>query len=125
MNVIHNNLTPVLVDVDPIYYGLDPAGVEAAIFASRGMTGAKNVLEGKFGFYPLYEAGEYRREVLADRLGSWFESEAASLKPYPSCRFCHGTIDAILDMIESDGLSVHDVESVVVKMPKEAGEMTR
>jgi CDP-6-deoxy-D-xylo-4-hexulose-3-dehydrase len=29
--VIHNNLTPVLVDVDPIYYGLDPAGVEAAI----------------------------------------------------------------------------------------------
>ncbi len=29
--VIHNNLTPVVVDVDPVHYDLDPAGVEAAI----------------------------------------------------------------------------------------------
>ncbi len=29
--VIHNNLTPVLVDVDPLYYELDPSLVEAAI----------------------------------------------------------------------------------------------
>ena len=29
--VLHNNLTPVLVDVEPIYYGLDPERVEAAI----------------------------------------------------------------------------------------------
>jgi perosamine synthetase len=29
--VIHNNLTPVLVDVDPIHYDLDPSLVEAAI----------------------------------------------------------------------------------------------
>ena len=62
------------------------AGVEAAIFASRGITGAKNVLEGKFGLYPLYEAGEYNKTPLHDRLGIWFEGEAASLKPYPSCR---------------------------------------
>ena len=29
--VIHNNLTPVLVDVDPLYYELDPSLVEAVI----------------------------------------------------------------------------------------------
>ena len=96
------------------------AGVEAAIFASRGITGAKNVLEGKFGLYPLYEAGEYNKTPLHDRLGIWFEGEAASLKPYPSCRFCHGTIDAILDMMQMDGVKADDVQSAVVKMPAEA-----
>lgn len=96
------------------------AGVEAVIFASRGITGAKNVLEGKFGLYPLYEAGEYNKVPLGDRLGTWFEGQAASLKPYPSCRFCHGAVDAILDMVANDGVKAADVESAVVKMPAEA-----
>lgn len=96
------------------------AGVEAAIFASRGITGAKNVLEGKFGLYPLYEAGEYNKTPLSDRLGTWFEGEASSLKPYPSCRFCHGMVDAVLDMMATDGVKADDVQSAVVKMPVEA-----
>jgi 2-methylcitrate dehydratase PrpD len=96
------------------------AGAEAVIFAKRGITGAKNVLEGKFGLYPLYEAGEYNSLPLRDRLGTWFEGEAASLKPYPSCRFCHGAVDAILDMVANDGVKAADVESAVVKMPAEA-----
>ena len=96
------------------------AGVEAAVFAERGITGAKNVLEGKFGLYPLYEAGEYNKKPLSDRLGTWFEGEASSLKPYPSCRFCHGAIDAILDMMESEKITADDIESGEVKMPAEA-----
>lgn len=98
------------------------AGMEAAVLASRGITGAKHVLQGCYGFYPLYEAGEYNPDIIIDRLGSWYEVEAASLKPYPSCRFCHGTIDAILDMCEVDGLRVEDVDSIVVKMPHEADD---
>jgi 2-methylcitrate dehydratase PrpD len=96
------------------------AGVEAAIFAERGITGAKNVLEGKFGLYPLYEAGEYNKKPLSDRLGTRFEGEASSLKPYPCCRFCHGAIDATLDIIEREKITVDDVEGGEVKMPAEA-----
>jgi 2-methylcitrate dehydratase PrpD len=95
-------------------------GMEAAIFASHNITGAKNVLEGKFGLFPLYEAGEYRKEPLSERLGTWFEGEVASLKPYPCCRFCHGAIDAILDFVEKDKVVADDVASVEVKMPAEA-----
>ena len=29
--VLHNRMVPVLVDVDPLYYGLDPALMEKAI----------------------------------------------------------------------------------------------
>lgn len=96
------------------------AAVEAVMLARIGITGAKNVLEGKFGFFPLYEWGEYNKEPLRDRLGTWFEGEAASMKPYPSCRFCHGTVDAILEIRKEASLKPEDVDSIEVKMPGEA-----
>jgi 2-methylcitrate dehydratase PrpD len=96
------------------------AAVEAAVLASRGITGAKDVLEGKFGFFPLYEAGDYRPEHLREKLGVWFEGEAASMKPYPSCRFCHGAIDAILEMRREHDLKPFDVVSMKVELPHEA-----
>lgn len=94
--------------------------VEAAILAHRGVTGAKEVLEGKFGFFPLYEAGAYERSALHDRLGERFEVEGTSMKPYPSCRFCHPVVDAVLGMPEEVHIAPEDVESVTVEMPPEA-----
>ena len=94
--------------------------VEAAILARCGVTGAKEVLEGKFGFFPLYEAGEYERSALQDGLGERFEVEGTSMKPYPSCRFCHPVVDAVLDMSEEAYVAPEDVESVTVEMPPEA-----
>ena len=96
------------------------AATDAALFAAAGITGAKNVLEGKFGFFPLYEAGEYHREPLVSGLGAAFEGLNASMKPYPSCRFCHAAVDMILDICKESGLKRDDVESIVVRMPAEA-----
>ena len=96
------------------------SGVEAMVLATRGITGASNVLEGKFGFYPLYEAGEYDRDALVEGLGSTFETEQASMKPYPSCRFCHGAVDAVLKVTAAQGLGPDDVTGITVRMPPEA-----
>jgi 2-methylcitrate dehydratase PrpD len=98
------------------------SGVEAMVFARRGITGAKEVFEGKFGFYPLYEAGEYDRDALVGGLGSKFETEQASMKPYPSCRFCHGAVDAVLEVAESRDLQPDDIDAITVTMPAEAYE---
>src|SRR5439155_20965312 len=70
--------------------------------------------------HSLSEDSKYNNTPLTDRLSIWFEREGPSLKPYPSCRFCHGAIDAILDMMATDGVKAVDVESAVVKMPAEA-----
>lgn len=96
------------------------AAVEAAMLARLGVTGAKQVLEGKFGFYPLYESGDYKKKPLADGLGRRFEVEGASMKPYPSCRFCHPAVDAVLEMRDTPGIGTDDVEKITVEMPKEA-----
>ncbi len=93
------------------------AAVESVLLARAGITGPKDILEGTFGFYRLYEAGEYNAAVLTDGLGTRFLSDRASMKPYPCCRFCHAAIDAALAM--ADEISPDDVETVQVAIPAE------
>lgn len=95
------------------------SAVEAVFLARRGVSGAKDILEGKFGFYPLYEANQYDRSALVDGLGQRFEVEGTSMKPYPSCRSCHGGIDAALDLIRHTGLTADNLKSIKIVMPPE------
>lgn len=98
------------------------AAVESVLLAQAGITGAKDVLEGKFGFYRLYEAGEYNATVLTADLGSRFLGDRASMKPYPCCRFCHAAIDAALliaNQADWADSSVDDINEVEVDIPTE------
>jgi 2-methylcitrate dehydratase PrpD len=58
-------------------------GVYAAVFARRGITAAREVLEGKFGYYPVYHRGEYDVRNLLDGLGKRFEGVNVTLKNTP------------------------------------------
>jgi 2-methylcitrate dehydratase PrpD len=99
------------------------AAVEAVLLSAVGITGAKNILEGTFGFFKLYEAGEYNVSALMDGLGVRFLGDLASMKPYPCCRFCHAAIDAALQIAEAADFSVgsasRQIDSVVVEIPTE------
>jgi 2-methylcitrate dehydratase PrpD len=99
------------------------AAVEAVTLASAGITGAKGVLEGKFGFYPLYEAGEYDREALLRRPGEHFELERASIKPFPCCRFCHAAAEAALVLAIEHDLAAAQVERVVISVPPDVKDL--
>ena len=70
-------------------------GVTAALMASKGITGAHNILEGKFGFFNQYHGGDYSREILLADLGQRFEGAYIGDKPYPNCGFTHAFIDAV------------------------------
>ncbi|MBJ3777109.1 MmgE/PrpD family protein [Acuticoccus mangrovi] len=96
------------------------AAVEAAVYAGAGLTGAKDVLEGRFGLFPLYELGDYAPEYLRDDLGVRFEGMSASMKPYPSCRFCHAAVDAVIALKEAVGFGPDDVAEMELRMPHEA-----
>ncbi len=74
------------------------AGITSALMAERGITGAKNILEGKYGLFNQYHAGDYSREILTGGLGKWFEGANIGDKPYPCCGFGHAFIDAILNL---------------------------
>jgi 2-methylcitrate dehydratase PrpD len=92
------------------------AGVYAGVFAREGITAAKEVLEGKFGYYPVYQRGQYDRRHLLEGLGEKFEGVHVTLKKYPCCMHTHAAIDAVLDILAERDLNPDDVDGVMVKV---------
>ena len=72
------------------------AGVFSALLAQTGFTGARNIFNGRFGFFELYQPNGYDASVLLRDLGTAFRGEALSYKPYPCGRPLHAAIDAAL-----------------------------
>jgi 2-methylcitrate dehydratase PrpD len=72
------------------------AGVFSAVLAQIGFTGARNIFDGRFGFFELYQPNGSDTSVLLRDLGTAFRGEALSYKPYPCGRPLHAAIDAAL-----------------------------
>jgi 2-methylcitrate dehydratase PrpD len=90
------------------------AGVLSVILADRGITGAHEVLEGKYGFYPLYMGGEFIPEEMIGDLGKRFEGANVSLKPYPCCKMTHGSIYGISELSRTHDIKPADVERISI-----------
>ena len=90
-------------------------GIASALMAKRGITGAKNSLEGKAGLYKVYHMGAYSRERLLDELGKRFEGVNTSIKPYPCCRGVHDFIDAGLALAEKHDIRLENVKSILLE----------
>lgn len=93
------------------------AGIFSTLLAERGVTGPKEVLEGKYGFFNLYQQGNYSRERLLKDLGSHFEGINLSMKPYPCCRATHASIDTILQCLEETPFTAEELEGITVHVP--------
>ncbi|HEV2334360.1 MAG TPA: MmgE/PrpD family protein [Stellaceae bacterium] len=72
------------------------AGVFSAVLAQTGFTGARNIFNGRFGFFELYQPNGYDAAALLRDLGTAYRGEALSYKPYPCGRPLHAAIDAAL-----------------------------
>jgi 2-methylcitrate dehydratase PrpD len=72
------------------------AGVFSAVLAQTGFTGARDIFNGRFGFFELYQPNGYDTSVLLRDLGTVFQGEGLSYKPYPCGRPLHAAIDAAL-----------------------------
>ena len=86
------------------------AGVQSALLAQRGITAPPDVIEGKFGFYALYQQGDAAK--LTHELGKRFDNDQASIKLYPSCGCNHTAIDATLQLVMQYDLKPDDVLSI-------------
>jgi len=88
------------------------AGVLAAELAQHDFTGPADILEGSQGMFKAMCPDANPSQVLADSEQQW-QLHSTSIKPWPSCRHTHPTIDAALEIHNLLGNSV--VESVTVK----------
>jgi 2-methylcitrate dehydratase PrpD len=91
-------------------------GITAALLAEKGVTGAKNCLEGEWGLYKLYHRGNYDAKVLTKDLGKYFEGINVAIKPYPCCRGVHPAIDATLSLVNEHRIKAEDIRKVVLSV---------
>lgn len=89
-------------------------GVMAGLLSQKGLTGAQNSLEGRFGLFNLYQRGEYNRDALLVGLGQEFEIANLSFKPYSCCRQIHAHVDAALQLKRDFNLEPADIEKVSI-----------
>ena len=73
------------------------SGMLAAELAVQGFTGPAEILEGSKGFFAAACPDAEPARVLADPASRW-QLELTSIKPWPSCRHTHPTIEAALKL---------------------------
>jgi 2-methylcitrate dehydratase PrpD len=89
-------------------------GITAALMARKGITGAKNCLEGECGLFPLYHQGKYDPKVLTEDLGKVFKGINVQAKPYPCCKGTHDFVDATLSLVNKQNLKPEDIQEITI-----------
>jgi aconitate decarboxylase len=90
--------------------------VVACDLATAGITGPQNVLEGRFGYYPLFEGACDLAPVL-DGLGKIWRITEVAHKPFPCGRATHGVIDGVLQLKRQHGFAAGEVAKVDCLVP--------
>jgi 2-methylcitrate dehydratase PrpD len=90
------------------------AGIFSAELASKGFTGVRDPLLSKHGYYNLY-CQEYDPEMITQHLGKKFYSDSI-IKPYPSCRITHASIDCSLELVHKYNIEADNIEEIIVSV---------
>ncbi len=89
--------------------------VASACLAADGLTGPREALEGKAGFFALHMRGEVKPELLVDGLGSRWRIDEYSLKPWPACRCSHSAIGLGVQL-HGEGIAADSVASAEIRL---------
>ncbi|MBI3456045.1 MAG: MmgE/PrpD family protein [Candidatus Rokubacteria bacterium] len=76
--------------------GFNARGALTAVdLAARGLTGPLEVLEGRYGYFKLFESGAYDLAPVLATLGRVWQVTRLAHKPFPSGRASHGVVDGL------------------------------
>jgi 2-methylcitrate dehydratase PrpD len=92
------------------------AAVIALAFAQQGIVGSRHVLEGEYGYFRLFE-GAYDLTEALTTLGTSWEVERLSHKPFPSGRLTHGAVEAAMALRQQYHIQSQDIVDIVVEAP--------
>lgn len=88
-------------------------GTVAALLAERGLTGPRDILEGRYGFLRGYsDAADPAR--LSEGLGVGFALMETGIKPYACCRYCQSPIDGVLALRTEHHIAPEAVEKITI-----------
>ena len=93
------------------------SGLIAASLAQEGFRGALDAIEGRAGFLVAYSPSPEPGEAVRG-LGSEWETLDIAVKPYPSCRYGHAAMDALIALRRDHSLDAGRVDSVRIGLPQ-------
>ena len=93
------------------------SGLIAASLAREGFRGAADAIEGRAGFLASYAPSPEPEEAVRN-LGSEWETLDIAVKPYPSCRYGHAAMDALIALRADHRLDADAVDSVQIGLPQ-------
>jgi len=97
------------------------SGITAATLGKNGTTGPLDVIEGRFGLFASHlQDKKFALDygMLVDNLGTHWESENASFKPFPVAHVIHPYIDALLRLTKTHNIQPEDVARIVCPVPE-------
>jgi 2-methylcitrate dehydratase PrpD len=97
------------------------SGIQAAMLARHGTTGPAEILEGRFGLFASHVQDKSitpNWRILLAGLGTHWESELASFKPYPLAHVIHPYVDAILRLRTRHGIQAEQVARIDCPVPE-------
>jgi 2-methylcitrate dehydratase PrpD len=98
-------------------------GVVAASLAREGFIGSTESVEGKHGLLVGYSDNAHSEKAVAD-LGRVYETMKIGVKPYPSCRYTHAAIDALIAMRREHNLTPENIQRVEIGLHRNGITLT-
>jgi 2-methylcitrate dehydratase PrpD len=98
-------------------------GVIAATLARNDFVGATQSIEGKHGLLVGYSDNPHPEKVIAD-LGKLYETMKIGVKPYPSCRYTHAALDALIAMRREHNLTPDQIKRVEIGLHRNGITLT-
>jgi aconitate decarboxylase len=90
--------------------------VVACDMAAGGLSGPQDVLEGPFGYFPLFE-GEHDLAPVLHSLGKTWRIAELAHKPFPCGRATHGVLDGVLSLLREHALTGAEMERIECVVP--------
>jgi len=94
-------------------------GISAAMMAGAGHSGYDRIIED--GFYPSY-LGKTPEIPTDQPLENEYAFQGSYLKPYPGCRHVHPSIDALVEILKTNQISLSQIKKIEVRTYKIAVE---
>lgn len=88
-------------------------GVLATLLASAGVSGPREIFEGRLGLYQTY-LGEDRHDIsaLTDGLGELWRTDRIAIKMYPGAHRHHFFVESARNLVAAHGLNPTDIAEI-------------
>ena len=91
----------------------------SAYLARAGVTGAKNIIDGRYNFYKVYLKDRCDKSILTEDLGKKFWIPTLTYKPYPVCGLILSGAATARKIMLDNNLKVEDITAVEVGVTKQ------